>query len=186
MRTATRLPAVETPRLMLREIRIQDARGFSNFMLQDEYQRFIAIRLANTAEVSAFVARTIARQGDAQRSVFHLTAEEKLTGEAIGDGFLIRQRSRTAEIGWGLHPAMWRMGLGREIGLALLGIAFERLGAEETWCKVMRGNDASTRLAGCLGMRHVKTHANYPAGPGRNITVDVFALRAEAYFEAGY
>ena len=45
---------------------------------------------------------------------------EKSSGEAVGDGFIIVQRKGLAEVGWGVHPAMWSMGLGSEIGRALL------------------------------------------------------------------
>jgi RimJ/RimL family protein N-acetyltransferase len=186
MGTLTRIPAVETPSLILREIRPQDAPAFSNFMMQEAYQRHIAVRLASEAEVRAFVTRAVARQGDERRSVFHLAAEEKLSHEAIGDGFLIVQRPRAVEIGWGLHPAMWRMGLGAEIGAALLGLAFERLKADHVWCKVMSGNEASARLARRIGMRHLKSHPDYPAAPGRKADVEFYAMPAADYFDLSY
>ena len=186
MSTLTRLPAVETPSLLLREIEPRDAAAFCNFMMQESYQHHIAVRLASETEVKAFVTRAVARQGDERRSVFHLAAEEKLTGEAIGDGFLIMQHPKAVEIGWGLHPAMWRMGLGSEIGAVLLGLAFERLKADNVWCKVMSGNDASTRLAQRIGMRHLKSHADYPAAPGRCASVEFYAMQAADYFDRGY
>ena len=139
MTTITKLPAVETQSLMLREIELRDAPSFSNYMTQECYQRHIAARLATPHDVRSFVTRSVARQGDDRRNTFHIAAEEKLSGEAIGDGFLILQYPNTVEIGWGLHPAMWRMGLGTEIGHGLLGIAFERLRADSVWCKVMGG-----------------------------------------------
>ena len=77
MNTITRLPAVETPSLLLREIEARDAGPFGNFMMQDGYQRHIAVRLASEQEVRSFVLRAIARQGDERRSAFHLAAEEK-------------------------------------------------------------------------------------------------------------
>lgn len=186
MKTLTRLPAVETPSLLLREIELRDAAPFSNFMTQDEYQRHIAMRLSSEAEVRSFVTRAVARQGEERRTVFHLAAEEKLSGEAIGDGFLILQRPRAVEIGWGLHPAMWRMGLGTEIGEALLALAFERLNASNVWCKVMNGNDASARLARRIGLRHLRSHPDYPARPGRTGLVEFYAMSAADYFERAY
>src|SRR4051812_33248217 len=107
MKTLAILPAIETPQLMLREIEPRDARNFARFMMQPAYQRFIAMQLKNEAEVKAFVTRQVARQGDERRNVYHLAAEEKLSGEAIGDGFIITQKEEGAEVGWGVHPAMW-------------------------------------------------------------------------------
>jgi RimJ/RimL family protein N-acetyltransferase len=186
MTTLTRLPAVETPSLLLREIELRDADSFCNFMMQDGYQRHIAMRLSGEAEVRAFVTRSVARQGDDRRNVFHLAAEEKMSGEAIGDGFLIVQRPKTLELGWGLHPAMWRMGLGTEIGRALLSLAFERIKAERVWCKVMAPNVASVRLAKRIGMRHLQTHPDYPAGQGRMTAVEFYTMSDTDYFDQAY
>ncbi len=186
MNTITRLPAVETASLILREIEPRDADCFCAYMMQESYQRHIAMRLRTEAEVKAFVTRTVARQGDDRRNLFHLAAEEKASGEAIGDAFLIMQRPNTVEIGWGLHPAMWRRGLGIEIGQALLGLAFERLKVENVWCKVMGSNAASARLAQRIGLRHLNSHADYPTTPGKTGKVEFFALSVGDYFDLGY
>lgn len=186
MTILTRLPAVETQNLVLREIEIRDTQAFTGFMTQEAYQRHIAMRLANEAEVKAFVNRSVARQGDDRRNVFHLAAEEKLSGEAVGDGFIILQRPKTLEIGWGVHPAMWRMGLGSEIGRALLGLAFERLKADRVWCKVMTPNLASAKIATRIGMKHLQSHPDYPAGSGRMTAVEFYAMAADQYFDMGY
>ncbi|MBI2719590.1 MAG: GNAT family N-acetyltransferase [Rhizobiales bacterium] len=186
MTTLATLPAVETPHIVLREIEMRDCQAFTGFMTQETYQRHIALKLANEAEVKAFVQRSVARQGDERRNVFHLAAEEKSSGEAVGDGFLIVQRPKLLEIGWGVHPAMWAMGFGTEIGRALLGLAFERLKAERIWCKVMAENEASKKLARRIGLRHVQSHADYPAGAGRFAAVEVLALTAAEYFDLPY
>ena len=186
MATLTTLPSVETQQLILREIQLRDMDALSGFMTQEAYQRHIALRLKNDAEVRAFVTRSVARQGDERRNVFHLAAEEKISGEAVGDGFIIVQHKSVVEIGWGVHPAMWSMGLGSEIGRALLGLAFERLKAERVWCKVMQANKASERLARHIGLRHVQSHKDYPAGGGRFEPVSIYALTAPEYFDLPY
>ena len=186
MNTVTVLPGIETPQLILREIELRDAGAFAAFMVQEPYQRHIAMRLRDSAEVKAFVARSVSRQGDERRNVFHLAAEEKSSGEAVGDGFIIVQRKGLVEVGWGVHPAMWAMGLGTEIGRALLGLCFERLAAQRVWCKVMAPNKASERLARRIGLAHVKSHADYPAGGGRQAAVEIFAITATDYFDLPY
>ena len=186
MTTLTVLPAVETPSLVMREIEMRDVEPFSGFMTQEAYQRYIAMRLASEAEVRAFVTRSVARQGDDRRNVFHLAAEEKISAEAVGDGFIIKQRPQTLEIGWGVHPAMWQMGLGTEIGLALLGLSFERLKADRVWCKVMSRNTASTRIARRIGLKHLQSHPDYPAGGGRSGPVEFYTMTADEYFDLAY
>jgi RimJ/RimL family protein N-acetyltransferase len=186
MKTLATLPAVETPQLILREVETGDIQSFSRFMLQPAYQRHIAMRLKSEAEVKAFVIRCVARQGEERRNIYHLAAEEKMSSEAIGDGFLILQRPGSIEIGWGVHPAMWAMGLGAEIGRALLGLAFERLRAERVWAKVMTSNKASLKLAAKIGLKHWQSHPDYPAGQGKLEPVEIFALTAQEYFELPY
>ena len=62
----------------------------------------------------------------------------------------------------------------------------ERLGAGRAWCKVMTPNEASSRLARRIGLRHLRSHANYPAGGGRVEPVEIFALTAAEYFDQPY
>lgn len=186
MTTITKLPAVETKSLVLREIEQRDAATFGTFMTQDDYQRHIAMRLASEQDVRAFVTRAVAHQEDDRRNCFHLAAEEKLSGEAIGDGFLNLQHPNTVEIGWGLHPAMWGMGLGTEIGQALLCLAFEKLRADSVWCKVVDGNEASARVAMRIGLRYLKSHPRYPVTADRCTRVDFYAMDESDYFNRPY
>lgn len=186
MTIVTILPAVETPSLILREIEARDWKAFSHFMTQSSYQRHIAMRLRGEDDVKNFVTRQVARQGDERRHVFHLAAEHKERSFAIGDGFIILGRGGLAEIGWGVAPDLWGRGFGTETGSALIGLAFERVGAVRVWAKVMAGNQASLKLARRIGLKHERSHADYPAGQGRFEAVEFFALTVEDYFDAAY
>ncbi len=186
MSTLTVLPAVDTPSLTLREIARHDARALSAFMLQPGYQRYIAMKLRNESEVAGFVARAVAKQGDERRNIFHLAAEERMSGEVVGDGFLVVHAGRHVEIGWGVHPGMWSMGLGTEIGLALLAHAFERLNAQRAWCKVMSPNAASAALSQRIGMKLEKKLVVTPRGDSDVKTIDIYAMSADVYFDRPY
>ena len=186
MLTLPVLSAIETPNLTLRELRTADGVELACFMTQVRYQKYIVHRLKNNDEVNSFVQRQVAVQGDVRRQVFHLAAEERYSGEVVGDAFLIVHQDKSLEIGWGLHPALWRVGFGTEIGRALLCLGFERFKAEKIWCKVMHANLASLRLAKRIGMEIVKNHDSYPAGHGRFEAVDVFAMASERYFDLPY
>lgn len=186
MLTTTILNAVETPNLILREIELADSSGLACFMTQARYQRFIAHRLKNLDEVADFVARQVAVQNDGYRRVFHLAAQERLSTEVVGDGFLINHQIKGIEMGWGLHPALWSMGFGSEIGRALLGIGFEKLKASSMWCKVMTQNTASLKLAKRIGMVHTSTIPDYPVGHGHFEPVDIYTMTADQYFDLPY
>jgi [ribosomal protein S5]-alanine N-acetyltransferase len=180
------MAALETPHLILREIARTDAADLTAFMTQPRYQRHITHRLSDGAMVKDFVARQVAAQQDHRRHVFHLAAEEKFSGEVIGEGFVILHGDGSHEIGWGVHPGMWSMGLGTEIGTALLSISFDHLAATRVWSKVMVRNTASARLARRIGMALVTSHENYAMGQGRTGPVDVYALTASDYFDLPY
>lgn len=186
MTTLTILPAVETPQLVIREFEHHDWEAFSEFMMAPGYQRHITMRLRNEDEVKAFVHRTVARQGDDRRHVYHLAAEGLREGRALGDGFIIRQKNRVSEIGWGVHPDHWGRGLGTEIGRALISLAIERMGAPRVWAKIMSANAPSLKLARRIGLRHLETNPHYPAGGGRFEPVDIFSLTSDAYYDLPY
>jgi [ribosomal protein S5]-alanine N-acetyltransferase len=186
MNSITILPSLETPRLLVREMETIDASELALFLTQPRYQRHITHRLKNESEVNAFVRRHVMAQIETHRRVFHLVAEEAMSGEVIGDAFVIVHNDGSHEIGWGVHPALWQMGFGTEIGRAILGLGFERLKAKALWCKVMAPNKASARLAKRIGMRLASLQPNSNIGNGRVETVEIYRMSAEQYFELPY
>lgn len=180
------LPVVETPTLLLRELQGADVKDLAAFLTQPRYQRHIAHRLRDEMAVADFVRRQVAVQGDRRRQVYHLAAEEKLSGDVVGEGFIIAHGGMDHELGWGVHPAMWSMGLGTEIGRALIGLGFERLKARTLWSKVMVENGASATVARRIGMRHAQSHRDYPVGQGRLGAVDIYRISASEYFDQPY
>jgi [ribosomal protein S5]-alanine N-acetyltransferase len=180
------LPVLETPTLLLREIQPRDVRNLAAFLTQPRYQRHIAHRLRDDAAVADFVRRQVAVQGDRRRQVFHLAAEEKLSGDVVGEGFIISHGGGDFEVGWGVHPAMWSMGLGTEIGRALLAMGFERLKAKNIWCKIMAPNGASIHVAERIGMQASGAQSNFPVGQGRTEQVHLYRITPESYFDLPY
>ncbi len=186
MATLTTLPTLNTPHLLLREMRQNDAEELASFVTQFRYQRFITHKLRNDAEVRAFVHRNILAQGDNRRRIYHLVAEEHMSGEVIGDAFIINHKPDSFEIGWGMHPALWRMGFGTEIGRALLATCFEKLRAKEAWCKVFAENSASRQLARRIGMVLTRTEIVKIGSQDRRQSVEVLSMADSSYFELPY
>lgn len=186
MGTKVEIKGIETPGLMIRDMVAADARSFARYMLLDEYQAKIAVRYESAADVQKFVARCLRRQTALTRSVFHLSAELKASNQVVGDGFIIMNRPKTFEIGWGVHPELWGRGFGTEIGQALLAIAFEKLGATTVWAKSFASNEASLRLCEKLGMAEDRLAKNHPVGPGFRTDVSFRSISADSYFDAPY
>lgn len=186
MNTFTILPPVSTPHLILREMEFSDGRELSRYMVQSRYQKYITHRMKDENEVLAFVRRNVVGQADIRRRIFHLVAEEIMSGEVVGDTFLIGHNDHSHEIGWGVHPALWRMGFGVELGRAMLSLAFERINAKTVWCKVMTSNVASSKLAVRIGMRLDKKHARMSVGQGRLEDVEIYRMTVDDYFDLPY
>jgi [ribosomal protein S5]-alanine N-acetyltransferase len=186
MTTALILPSIDTASLTLREIAHGDAAELASFVTQPRYQKYITHRLKNDSEVAAFVARHILAQADPRRRIYHLVAEEYMSGEVIGDAFTIIHGDGSHEIGWGVHPALWRMGFGTEMGEALLALNFERLNARKVWCKVMQPNTGSMKLAKRIGMKETQSNIRYPVERGRTEAVQLFQMQLDEYYDLPY
>ncbi len=186
MGTKVEIKGIETPGLIIRDMVASDARSFARYMLREEYQATIAVRYQTAADVQKFVARCLRRQAALTRSVFHLSAELKASSQVIGDGFIIMNRPKTFEIGWGVHPELWGRGFGTEIGNALMAIAFEKLGATTVWAKSFVNNAASIRLCNRLGMTQDRVSQNHPVAPGFRTDVSFHSISATDYFDAPY
>jgi RimJ/RimL family protein N-acetyltransferase len=50
----------------------------------------------------------------------------------------------------------------------------------------MNGNEASARLARRIGLRHLKSHPDYPTRPGQSGMVEFYAMSGSDYFELAY
>jgi RimJ/RimL family protein N-acetyltransferase len=185
MATLAQLPALETPRLLVREVMAADWKYFARYMTNSEYQRHIALRFASPDQIREHVLRAVRRRNMDDRWNLSFAGELKDSRIVIADGFIHRSK-RNAEIGWGLDPSHWRRGLGRELVAALLALAFEHLDSERVWCKVMSGNTASVGLASRAGLKWAKSSANYPLGGGRSETVQFFARSRQCYLELPY
>ena len=180
------VPVLETPTLLLREIRSRDVSQLSAFMTQQRYQRHIAHRLRDEAAVADFVRRQVAVQGDLRRQIYHLAAEEKLSGEVVGEGFIISHGGSDYEVGWGVHPAMWSMGLGTEIGKALLAIGFERLKAKSILVQDHGPQWSIVDSCRRIGMSEAGSQTDYPIGNGRFERVCIYRIADESYFDLPY
>jgi RimJ/RimL family protein N-acetyltransferase len=180
------LPHMETQHLWVRELVPSDVHDFAAYMLDPSYQRHLAVRPKSVEDVRGMVLRAIARQDRDMRRSYHLAGWSKAVGASIADGFILHDGAESAELGWGVHPALWGGGIGTEMARALVAAAFERLGVKRVWCKVMAGNIASQRLAARMGFTARERISDYPLGAGRAGPVVIFSLGNSEYYESAY
>jgi ribosomal-protein-alanine N-acetyltransferase len=186
MPTAVQISALETPALIVREVRKDDMRDFAGYMLRHDYQQHLASRYSSIAEVQAFVARCLRRQSLPNRRGYYLAAELKATRHVIGDGFVVVHGGKTAEVGWGLHPDLWGRGFATELARALMCVGFEKLKCQKIWAKSFSENRASIRVMEKIGMKHDQLVRDQRVAPGLSVDVSYWVMSADEYFEADY
>jgi ribosomal-protein-alanine N-acetyltransferase len=147
-------PVIETPRLVLREIRPEDAPEIHAIFGDPEVMRYYDAEptadLAAAVEIvdklaERFRTRSGIRWGIAIRN------DDKLVG-TCGYNSLAVTRHR-AEIGYDLRRTHWKRGLMSEALHAMCAFGFDALGLHKIEARVMIGNVDSDRLLQRLGFR---------------------------------
>ncbi len=148
-------PALETPRLLIRDVTASDAAAFHAYMQREEYWRDLPIERPTATSVAAMINRSLLDQSKQPRTRYFIAAIEKRSGGLIGEAILhIRStRWKQDEIGWGVSPDHIGQGFATEIGMALLHAAFDRLDLHRVYARCRVENLASRRVMTKLGMR---------------------------------
>ncbi len=168
--------AIETPRLILRPIRPEDASTIQ--------------RLAGDREVAANaaglphpfedgMAEAWLASLDARSHVFALCRPED--GEVMGVAGLVEsgeEHSRTAELSYWLGRAYWGQGLGTEAAQALVRHGFETLGLEALHANCFSRNAGSRRVLEKAGFRHVGHKARALRHLGQDEDIELFRIIA--------
>jgi len=145
---------VETPRLMIRDVRASDVDSFYGYMKQEQYWRNLPIDTPTVESITNMVDRCLADQRKDPRTGFFLAAVSKATGDVVGEAILhVRNVGwRQGEIGWGVGTDHSGHGLATEIGTAMLRLAFARLSLHRVYAQCRIENLASRRIMAKLGM----------------------------------
>lgn len=115
---------------------------------------------------------------DAEGQVVALVVERRDTGAVIGEVLLFWHSAADghAEIGYVLHPDQAGQGFATEAASAVVGLAFDDLGAHRVSARMDGRNAASVAVAGRLGMRLEATYVEGEWFKGEWTTLLVFGL----------
>jgi ribosomal-protein-alanine N-acetyltransferase len=146
---------LETPRLILRDVRATDADAFHAYMRREQYWRDLPIQPPTPGWIADLVDRCLEDQVRVPRTDFFLAATEKDSGQLVGEAILhVRSiQWRQGEIGWGVSSDRTGRGFATEIGTALLRHALDTLGLHRVYARCRVENEASRRIMVKLGMR---------------------------------
>jgi RimJ/RimL family protein N-acetyltransferase len=156
-------PILETPRLALREMSLDDLDFIAAMLAHPEVMRFWP-KCYTRDEAKGWIERQQARC--AKDGVGYWLAEEKASGQSIGQaGLLIQMVDNREEIGLGyiIHRPFWRHGFAFEAARASMDYAINKLGRTRVVALVRPENLPSQGLARKLGMNVEKRthHADY-------------------------
>ncbi|WP_458248190.1 GNAT family N-acetyltransferase [Streptomyces sp. MAI_2237] len=170
---------LETPRLLLRRWREDDAAPMAAVNADPEVMRWIGDGSVRDARQTRLGIEAIEREWDA-RGFGLFAVEIRSTGELAGFTGLsvpdfMPELLPAVEVGWRLGRSHWGRGLATEAARAAVRFGFEELRLERIVSVAQVGNGASERIMAKLGMHIVQEAVD----PGCGRRVRVFSLSCD-------
>jgi RimJ/RimL family protein N-acetyltransferase len=145
-------PILETPRLALREMSLDDLDFVAAMLGHPEVMRYYP-KVYSRNEARTWLERQ--RERYARDGHGFWLVEDRATGEPVGQVGLIMQLVdgvREPEIGYLIHRPFWRRGLASEAALGVRAWAFDTLGYPRVISLILPENLPSQGVARKLGM----------------------------------
>jgi RimJ/RimL family protein N-acetyltransferase len=146
---------IETERLILREITLEDLPAVLAYQNDPLYLRYYAWTHRTEEDVRAFLQMLIALQHEEPRRKFQLAITLRADNTCIGNCGIRRKDHNDfeADIGYELNPKHWGRGYATEAARALVARGFDEMGLHRvsSWC--VADNKGSERIMQKCGMR---------------------------------
>jgi RimJ/RimL family protein N-acetyltransferase len=147
--------AIETPRLVLRELGDNDAPAVQAYAGDLEVVRYLDWGPNTPEDTAQFLAVARATRDAVPRTAYHLAITLKGAGRLIG-GCRIEIRNAangSGDLGYVLDRPHWGRGYATEATRALVEFGFGRLALHRIWAACDVENRASARVLEKVGMR---------------------------------
>ncbi|MBQ8331522.1 MAG: GNAT family N-acetyltransferase [Clostridia bacterium] len=147
------MPKLETPRLLLRQMRVSDAEDMFDYAAREDVTTYLLWSPHPTQSYTAEYLRYI-RGRYSLGEFYDWAVVEKESGRMIGTCGFTRFDfpHNCGEIGYVLSPDYHGRGYGTEAASRVLRFGFEELGLHRIEAKFMKGNEASLHVMEKLGM----------------------------------
>jgi len=155
-------PIIETERLILREIKEEDAEDVFAILSNNEVTKYYGqeslVNLQQAKEVIQFFKQSY----EASRGI-RWGIERKGTNGLIGTiGFNAwSPKQKRADIGYEIHPERWRKGYAAEAITSLLSFGFDNMDLNRIGAVVFLENEASNKLLTKVGFQKEGILRNY-------------------------
>jgi RimJ/RimL family protein N-acetyltransferase len=140
---------LETERLILREMRAEDATELLTVFGDPKVMAAFAAQPFDAERMRAWVDRNLRHQAEHGYGLFSIV--RRGDGAVIGDCGL-EHMDLGVELGYDLRSDHWGRGLATEAASAVRDLAFGRLGIDRLISLIRVGNGASERVARKIGM----------------------------------
>ncbi|MDR0922095.1 MAG: GNAT family N-acetyltransferase [Lactobacillales bacterium] len=145
---------IETERLILRPVTLEDAEDLYEYASDDEVTKFVFPTHKSLEETKETIVNFFMT-----KPLGHYGIEWKETGKMIGtmDYNTIDIHERVSDIGYTINKNYWRRGVATEALQALLRIGFEEVGFQRLYAEFDTENPNSGRVMEKSGMLKVGT-----------------------------
>jgi len=145
---------LETPRLILRELSVDDCTNARALDGDPEVVRYMSMSVADEEATRDYIERSMASARQVPREVFDLAVTRKHEGHYLGRTGLhvTRPEHREATLWFSVRRDLWGQGLATEASATMLEFAFETLRLHRVWGDCDPRNVGSRRVMEKLGM----------------------------------
>ncbi len=176
------MPTLETPRLRIRRLTMQDAADIYRYSRDAEVARHVLWDAHRTIGDSRAYLRYMLRRYR-QHDPASWGIEWKETGRVIGTiGFMwIQNDNSAAEVGYSLARDFWNRGIMTEALKAVIDYGFGRLNLNRIEAQHETTNPASGAVMRKCGMAREGTLRQRLYNKGRYVDVDLYAILRKDY-----
>lgn len=172
------LPELHTQRLVMREVRLEDAPSLQAFETKPEHWRNQAVEPSEYADGAARLRRYFEHRGpDEQLRLLAYVAHLKSTGALVGQVSLSRfHHPELASIGFGVPSDHWGQGYATEMAARLIAFGFDQMRLHRISADVAIANEACKRVLRKIGMTYEGTARDCIWAQGRWWTEETYAI----------
>ena len=171
------LPTLETKRLLLRPMRLSDAKDLFDYASDPQVSRHVLWETHQSiAQSRAMLRGALWQYRRGMPSSFAIALKE--SGRMIGTiGFMwVNTDHLSAEVGYSLSRAYWNQGLMTEALRRIIEYGFEELKLNRIEAQHETDNPASGRVMAHVGMRYEGTLRQRVKNKGRFADVALYAI----------
>jgi ribosomal-protein-alanine N-acetyltransferase len=149
-----------TPRLIIREFNLYDAKAVYDFNAPEAVNRYTGdVGMCQSIADATNIIQNIWLKEYLQFGFARWAVVLKETGKVIGFcGFKFETRINAVDIGYRFHPDYWGQGFATESNLACIEYARSHLPFNEVFGEVMPNNTGSIKVLKKLGMAFVRQY----------------------------